>query len=249
MKNISGVIIARNEQNLIIDAIKNISFCNEIIVVDNGSTDLTREVSEKEGAIVYEINSQDFSKIRDFGMQKANGDWVLYIDADERVDDKLREEILEENSDEISAYILSRKNYYLGRQWPYVEKMARLFKKSKFKGWKGTIHETPVFEGKTKLLIGSLLHFTHRDLASMVDKTLLWSTEEARLRFLANHPKMSWWRFPRVMISAFLNSYIKQRGFKAGTVGIIESFYQSFSSFITYAKLWEMQNKNKDKKL
>lgn len=79
----------------------------------------------------------------------------------------------------------------------------------------------------------------------MVEKTNKWSDTEALLRFNSNHPKMTWWRFPRVMLTAFFNSYIRQGGWKAGAVGLIESVYQSFSMFITYAKLWELQNLNK----
>ena len=76
-----------------------------------------------------------------------------------------------------------------------------------------------------------------------------WSTIEAELRFKARHPKMTWWRFPRVMFTAFYDSYIKQKGYKVGAVGIMESMYQAFSIFITYAKLWELQNKNDNKNL
>ena len=88
---------------------------------------------------------------------------------------------------------------------------------------------------------GFLLHFTHRDLSSMVEKTIEWSEIEAELRFQAGHPEISWWRFPKVMFGEFYNYFIKQRGFKAGTVGIIESIYQVFSIFVTYARLWEKQ--------
>ena len=83
----------------------------------------------------------------------------------------------------------------------------------------------------------------------MVNKTIEWSKTEAQLRLSINHPKMTWWRFPRVMITAFLNSYIRQGGYKVGMVGLIESVYQSFSMFITYARLWELQNeKNQNTK-
>ena len=75
----------------------------------------------------------------------------------------------------------------------------------------------------------------------MVEKTNQWSDVEASLRFKSKHPQVTWWRFIRVMWSAFYKSYIGQRGFKAGVIGLIESIYQAFSMFITYAKLWEMQ--------
>lgn len=76
----------------------------------------------------------------------------------------------------------------------------------------------------------------------MVEKTIKWSTFEAKLRYEANHPRMTVWRFPKICFLAFYNSFVKQKGWRLGTAGLIESIYQSFSMFITYAKLWEMQN-------
>lgn len=245
MSKISAIIIARNEARMIGEALDSLSFCDEIIVIDNDSVDKTKEVAENHGAKVYELNSHDFSELREFGLRHAEGEWVLYLDADERVDETLNKAIktaIAENS-EYTAYFLKRKNYYLGNhEWPYIEKLERLFKKANLKGWKGKLHESPVFEGKTGLLEGFILHFTHRDLESMLNKTIEWSSLEALLRYNAGHPKMSWWRFPRVMLSAFLNSYVKQKGYRAGIVGVIESMYQAFSIFVTYAKLWELQN-------
>src|SRR5262249_20245880 len=109
------------------------------------------------------------------------------------------------------------------------------------KGWYGQLHESPEFSGHVEILQGYLLHFTHRDLSSMLNKTIVWSQVEVKLRFDAHHPKMTWWRFPRVIYAAFWDSYITQGGFKVGTAGLIESMYQAFSMFITYARLWEMQ--------
>ena len=77
----------------------------------------------------------------------------------------------------------------------------------------------------------------------MLNKTIEWSKIEAELRFKSDHPKMTWWRFPRVMIKAFINSYITQGGWKAGATGIVEGTYQAFSIFITYARLCELQEK------
>jgi len=79
----------------------------------------------------------------------------------------------------------------------------------------------------------------------MLEKTISWSEVEAQLRYDSSHPKMTWWRFPRVMFRAFADSYIRQKGWKAGTAGVVESMYQSFSMFITYARLWEMQQGKK----
>lgn len=131
--------------------------------------------------------------------------------------------------------------------WPKIEMLERLFRTSQLKGWHGKLHETPDVNGVVGELHAPLFHYTHRDLSSMVEKTNTWSEVEAKLRLDANHPKMTWWRFPRVMLSAFYDSYIKQKGYKAGTAGLIESIYQGFSMFITYAKLWELQTKSAKK--
>lgn len=252
MGKVSAVIIARNEEKMIGEALESVSFCDEIILIDNGSKDKTKEIAEEKGAKVYEIKTTDFSELRNLGKEKAIGDWILYVDADERVDADLKESIkhiIFENPS-FSAFFLQRKNFYLGNhQWPYIEKLERLFKKDKLQGWKGELHESPIIEGETGLINkGFLLHFTHRNLESMLNKTIEWSTVEAVLRYNSGHPKMTWWRFPRVMMGAFLNSYIKQGGYKVGAAGIIESIYQAFSAFITYAKLWELQIKTQSVK-
>ena len=78
----------------------------------------------------------------------------------------------------------------------------------------------------------------------MLRKTNEWSEYEAKLRLASSHPKLVPWRFVRVMVTEFFNSYVKNKGYKNGTLGLIEGLYQAFSIFITYAKLWEMQNKN-----
>jgi len=249
MNKISGIIIARNEEEMIGEALDSLDFCDEIILVDNGSTDKTKEIAEKKGAKIFEIQTNDFSQLRNFGLSKAGSDWVLYLDADERINDELKDaikKVIAENP-ETSAFLLKRKNYYFGKhEWPYIEKMERLFKKEKLKGWQGKLHESPIFEGETgRIDNGFILHFTHRDLESMLNKTTEWSSQEALLRYNSGHPQMTWWRFPRVMTTAFINSYVKQKGYKAGAVGIIESTYQAFSMFITYAKLWELQKAQK----
>ena len=112
MSKISGVIIARNEEKMIGDALESLSFCDEIIVIDNGSVDKTKTISEEKDAKVYDISSNNFSELRNFGLSKALYDWILYIDADERVDEKLQNSIKKilSNGSNYSAFKLKRKN-------------------------------------------------------------------------------------------------------------------------------------------
>ena len=248
MKKITAIIIAKDAANSIIKTLDSVSFCNQIIVVNNDSKDDTAKIAIEKKAEVIDVSGDDFSELRNVGLKKADSDFVLYVDSDEVVNEELKRDILrvlrEDNPK--SSYFVVRKNFYFGNYpWPGNEKIERLFLRNDLKTWQGRIHESPIVLREKGILKGYLLHYTHKDLESMLNKTIEWSKIEADLRFKANHPKMSWWRFPRVMITAFLDSYLKKGGYKAGIVGIIESIFQSYSAFITYSRLWEMQQRRK----
>ncbi len=242
--SLSTIIITKNEEKNIAECIDSVHFSDEIIVIDNESSDRTIDLAKKYGAEVISKKFDDFSKQREEGLRISKSDWILYLDADERITNELKVEILSIISDESSrdAYKIKRKNFYFRKyEWQVVEKMERLFKKSNISGWHGKIHESPTIKGDIGELENPMLHFTHSDLTSMLSKTIKWSDAEAKIRLDANHPKMTWWRFPRVMISTFLSYYIKQKGYKLGSAGLVESVFQSYSTFITYTKLWELQ--------
>lgn len=250
MNKVSAIILTKNAEELIADCIDSVSFCDEVIIIDDNSTDRTADIAKLLGASVYQHEFKSFSDRRNYGLRKAKYKWILYVDSDERVSKELeasiKKQVLSERDTAYSAYRLQRKNFYLGKhEWPYVERLERLFNKNDLTGWKGELHETAEVKGDIGELEGFLLHYTHRSLTSMVEKTIVWSEIEAELRFRAHHPKMTWWRFFRVLFTGFYGSYVKQQGYKAGTAGLIESIYQGFSLFITYARLWELQNKVK----
>jgi len=243
---ISAVIIAKNEAERIGKCIGALSFADVVIVVDNGSQDATVDIAKKHGARIIQVHSDNFSEIRTLALKSVTTEWILYVDADETVTPLLCRAITEAvklGSSPVDAYELYRKNFYLGYPWPSGEWMLRLFRRSKISEWTGTIHESPKFTGIVKRIKGELLHDTHRTLSEMVNKTNEWSDIEASLRLSAKHPFVTWWRILRVMATGFFRSFIQQGGWKAGTVGWIESIYQGFSYFITYAKLWEKQKK------
>lgn len=252
MIKITAVILSKNAENLIADCLDSVSFCDEILVIDDNSSDRTPEIAKMMGAQVLPYVSDSFAKKRNLGLKKAKGKWILYVDVDERLSPELTErikKIIESKRDIYSAYRIHRQNYYLGNNpWPKIEKLERLFKKTKLEEWYGDLHETARVDGQIgDIEDGVIKHYTHQDLRGMLDKTITWSKIEADLRYKADHPKMSWWRFYRVMLTAFYDSYVKQKGYKVGTAGFIESMYQAFSMFITYARLWELQEKDKKK--
>ncbi|OGF99502.1 hypothetical protein A2Y99_02260 [Candidatus Gottesmanbacteria bacterium RBG_13_37_7] len=242
--SISAIIITKNEEKTIAGCMNALSFCDEIIVVDNKSQDKTVEIAKKKGAKVFVTAGLDFSYLRNVGKEKSSGEWLINIDADEIVSKKLANEIRSviKRKQKFSSYFIKRQNYYLKHKWPKTELMLRLIREDSLIGWQGNLHETPIVTGESGVLSNIMPHYSHTDIGMMVKKTNQWSEAESRLLFNSNHPLMSWWRFMRIMISSFLKSYFNNGGWQMGEAGIVESTYQSFSSFITYAKLWEKQS-------
>lgn len=251
---LTAIVLAKNEAVRIAVCLKSLSWADHVIVIDNGSTDITREIAKKYKAHVIKNTSTDFSVLRELGQKQARGAWLLYIDADEEVPKELRLEIEKtiaafDPAVSPHGYTIKRENYYLGYSWPFADGMMRLFYAPALIGWKGSLHETAVVDGPVGTLTHSLIHRTHRTLEEMVEKTNVWSDVEAQLRLQSGHPQVVWWRLVRVMITGFWDSFVTQGGWKAGTMGWVESIYQSFSMFITYAKLWEMQQNNENNKV
>ena len=240
---LSVIILTKNEEKQIEACLKSVSFADEIVVVDSGSTDRTLDIVKIYTDKIIKTKFTNFSSLRNLGLEKTSNDWVLYIDADEEITSDLKGEI--ETSDcNFAAYYITRQNFYLGRRWPTKDKVERLFNKEKLKKWFGDVHESPEVNGEKGELNSELIHRTHNSLEEMLNNTIVWSDCEARARFNTNHPKITWWRILRMMGASFYDYYIRQKGYRVGTAGLIESIYQAFSVFTTYGKLWELQQKH-----
>jgi hypothetical protein len=244
---ISVIVITKNEEDRIKACLESVKWADQLIVYDNGSSDNTLKIAAKYTEDIFEYQENDFAGLRNAAMEKAAGDWVLYVDADERVLERLKEEILDisRNSDK-SAFAISRINVIFGQEVHYGpydhDWMIRLFKKDKFKTWVGKVHEYGTFSGELGYTKNQMIHLTHRDVESiLLKKTIGWSKIDAKLRLDANHPKMTAWRFFRILITESIFYGIKRKGFFGGTVGVIDSFMSVFESFLSYVRLWEMQ--------
>jgi len=256
-KKLSIVVIGRNEEKLIGDCFKSAAFADELILLDGESTDKTVKIAKDYQArvIPQAVKEKDWAAWHNQGKEEAQGEWLFYLDADERITPELEREIkdiMKEGSEELSAFAVPRLNVLLGKEmffggW-YPDYQIRLFHKDKLDKWVGKLHERPVYEGQLGYLKQPIKHLTHRDLTSMVEKTNYWSLIEAKLLYEAHHPPMAPWRFFRIMLTEFWERGIKKQGWRDGIVGWIEIIYQMFSRFMTYAKLWELQQKWQNKK-
>jgi len=249
--NISAVIIAKDEEKNIKECLESLTWVSEIVLVDSGSKDGTCRIADKYKCRIIETDDDNFSHKRNIGAKEARGEWILYIDVDERVTPLLRKEILSVVGDRsralsrYSAWAIPRRNFILGKElkhggwWPdYVK---RLFLKRNLESWSGELHEEPHFDGNMGHLKNPLIHLKHDNLEEMVDKTNNWSEIEAKLMFEAGHPPMNILRFMTAMFREAWLRMVKHAAFLDGSVGIIYALYQVYSRFISYAKLWEMQ--------
>ena len=257
-QKLTVIIYTHNEEKNIQACIESLkSLTSEIVLVDMKSTDQTVSLAKKMGVIVYSFTFTRYVEpTREFGIRKAETEWVLILDADERVTPELSQEIrysILDNSQKksniqypvsnITAFKIPRKNIFgkikwlkYGGWWPDYQ--IRLINKNCFKSWPKEIHSTPLFTGKTGYLKNPLIHYFHGDLESMVKKTIIFEDIESDL-LLKFHKNVSTMTFFRKFLGELNRRLIKNLGFIDGELGIIESIYQAFSKTITYIYLYE----------
>jgi len=248
--NVSAIVITKNEERMLSACLKTLQWADEVIVIDTGSTDETIRIAKKHKAKVfnYKGSGSSFSDWRNYAARKANSEWLLYVDADERIENNLKQEVLAKLDlvDSIyTYYAIPRKNVVLGRElryggW-YPDYVKRLLRKDVLVTWQGQLHENPVMDGTMGYLENSLVHIKHETITEMIEKTNKWSEIEGKLMYESGHPPMNVMRFLTAMGREFWNRMIVHKAFLDGSIGIIFAMYQVFSRFVSYAKLWEMQ--------
>jgi len=255
---ISVIVISKNEEEMLGGCLESISkFASEIILVDSESQDKTVQIAKKAGVKVISVNAgTDYSTARNIGLKNAKGDWIFYIDADERVSAQLRKEIESVTSNPASpagrqqpeiSYKIPRKNIILGKWvkhggfWP--DQVHRLFHKSSLIKWTGKLHETPTVNGYVKILENPLHHYTARSINSALKKSSQWSQIEAQLLYDANSPRVKWWKVIKAFEVKFLDLLIIKMGLLDGVRGVILAYIQAHHQASVLVNLWQLQNK------
>lgn len=250
---LSIIILAGNEETMIKDCLLSAKFADQIVLVLANSTDKTEAIAKSLKIPLTIVKTSDeynknFSKWRNLGYKASKHQWLFYLDADERITPLLQAEIINTINSPVQKYTyyaIPRANHYLGKRVrygaSYPDYVKRLYQRSNFSGYRGYLHEEPIVKGEIGHFKNDLLHFTHRDLSSMLQKTLSWTDMEAQALYESHHPPVYWWRFPRMMLTKFWERLVKQQMWRDGTVGWISAIFESFDTFIIYAKLWEKQ--------
>jgi len=247
---ISCVILTHNNENKIESLLANVSWCDEIIVVDDDSTDKTRDIAAKKKAIVitHALNN-DFAAQRNLGLTKAKGDWILFVDSDEFVSQELAGEIqgITQSTDVATqGYFIKRKDRMWGREeLRFGEtgniKLLRLARRGAGK-WKREVHETWEVKGATKTCVHPLLHSPHPDVKTFLAQINRYTTINAAV-FYKQGKRANVVTIILYPVAKFIQNYFVKLGFLDGTPGFIMAMMMAFHSFLTRAKLWQLPNK------
>lgn len=253
---VSLCLIARNEAANIQRCLGGVAgSVAEILVLDTGSTDNTRQEAEKHGATVFDYNwAEHFGQARNFLVDKAHNDWLLWIDGDEYYPPELLNEIrsLFENGPGFDGYYVPRRNYYFGR-WlrhggNYPDYQLKLFKKSAASTYGENIHEGVRLQGKAGYLVNCCHHYSYPTIDKYIEKNIRYSTLEAR-KLIAKGIEPSPLSAVKWLVVSpavrFIRRYIFKGGFLDGYPGLIASLFDAWGYIIRYARLWEIRKNDK----
>ncbi|MCX6557060.1 MAG: glycosyltransferase family 2 protein [Candidatus Aminicenantes bacterium] len=240
---ISAVIITFNEEDRLQDALASLQgVADEIVVVDAHSTDRTPEIARQARVQFLQNHFEDYGQQKNFAMGKAAHDWILNLDADERVSPELKKAILALKEKEAptgaSAFAIKRKTFYLGRWirhsgW-YPDRKIRLFKKNSA-SWQGRIHERLLVTGPVVPLAGDILHHTYRDISDHISRLNRYSTFQAE-EILGRKKKFLLLRLLLLPPVTFLRHYLWRLGFLDGFPGLVIAAVSSWGTAMKYFK-------------
>jgi len=242
---LSVVVITKNEEKNIENCLKSVlGLADEIIVVDDESTDKTVSLAQKYARILH--HKMDNEGIhRNWAYAQAKNDWVLSLDADETVSDELREEISGVlPGTKFHAFDIPLRNY-IGNYWVkysgwYPANKLRLFMKSRFKYEEVGVHPKVFLNGDTGHLTKDIIHKGYPDLEHFLASLNRQTTLEAKKWIETGRP-MSLGRAVWRTIDRFPRSFIGKKGYKDGFIGFMIAFFASLYQIMSYAKYWEMK--------
>ncbi len=251
MNSLAILILTKNEEENIPSVIENAKKCGgEVIIIDSGSTDRTVELAEKAGAKVsFRAWDDDFSAQRNFALGETEADWVLYLDADER----LNEEMIDEVKRIVSGgamdhqYVMVRKNVAFGVKFNHgalgPDEVTRLFPREKVR-WMNKVHEHPDCSLPKKTLKGHIEHHTYKSFAHWEEKCMKYTTIWAEDAY-GRGKRTSLGGIFGHGFGGFFKTYVLQAGFLDGWMGLYTCFHHFFYTMMKYLKLYELQQLKK----
>lgn len=246
---LSIIIITQNEADQIAECLASASWADEIIVVDAESTDDTVAICKNYPVKMFLRPWPGFASQKQFALDQAQNDWVLSLDADERITPELKAEIESqlENPAGQAGFYIPRKGFFLGKWirhcgW-YPGYQLRLFRKSMTRVSEVQVHEGFIVAGPTGHLTAALLHYSHPTLFVSFAKMNSYSGLEALDR---KTRRVTWLDFLTHPLSEFLRKYLVKLGFLDGWHGLVLCLVAAYTKMALYMKIWELQQKSED---
>ena len=240
---VSVAVITKNEEKNIADAMESLKDFGDIVVIDAFSKDRTVEVCRRFTDRVYQHEWRGYAAQKQLAIDRTSNDWVLILDADERVTPELKAEIIDNiTGNEFDGFYIPRKNFFLGKWmkhsgwWP--DHTLRLFRKEVSCMQPRKVHEKVVVNGKVGYLQHPLEHFSYKSLSEFIKKMDSYSSLAADEMAKGKH---SFLAFRMIFSPAFVfcKMYILRQGFMDGIHGLVLAILYSCYTFMKYAKLWE----------
>jgi glycosyltransferase involved in cell wall biosynthesis len=245
MNPLSVFILTYNEENNIRACLESVTWADEVIVVDSFSSDRTVEICLEYTDKIFQHEFKGFGKQRKIALDHTTYDWVLSVDADERVTEELRNELLEilKNIPEADGFFIPRISHFLGKEIKHCGlypdyRQLQFFNKNKMKYSDHLVHEGFVFSGQTSYLKEHILHYSFQTVEEYLRKMDMYSSlaaedmiragKRGKFHQLFTHPA-----------STFFSFYLIKRGFLDGKMGFILSSLYSYYTFIKYLKFWK----------
>jgi glycosyltransferase involved in cell wall biosynthesis len=246
MNKISVTIITKDEEKNISDCLKSVQWADEIIVVDSESSDRTIELAGQFTDKIFTRKWEGYVPQKRYALGLAANEWVLSLDADERVTQELKDEIINLSPGEFSGFRIRRKNFLLNKEitscgWEN-DYQLRLMRKDKASLSDRLVHEKFIVDGQVDKLKNPMIHYTFSSFSVYFSKINHYSSLKAQ-ELLTKKKKVGGWTIFSHTVSAFFAFFFIRRGFKDGVYGLIISLLHSVSTMMNYIKLWELQNK------
>lgn len=245
---ITAIIPTCNEEIHIKAAINSVSFADEIIVIDSFSSDKTVEIAKSLNVRLLQRKFDDFSSQKNYAIEQATHEWIYVLDADERVTDLLKEEILSKVKDPNGAigFYVYRTFYFIGRKINYSgwqrDKVIRLFKKEHCRYDGKLVHESLLVNGEVGFLKNKLEHYSYRSYDHYIQKLNHYSTLKAKMLYDKNKKVTPFHILIKPPVR-FIIHYFIRLGFLDGFPGFIISVVQSYGVLTRYIKLWLLKKK------
>ena len=247
--DVSVVIIAKNEADNIEGALESVRWVEDVVVVDSGSSDKTIEIAKRYTDRVTTRTWEGYGAQKNYATGLAAHDWVLSLDADERVSPALADEIqgLMQSAPPMQGYRMPRTTRYLGRwirstDW-YPDCQLRLYDRRVALWNDRCVHESVRIDGQVGTLRSELYHYSYREVAEHLTRMNRYTTLSAT-QMMADGQRTGWVDLLGHPPLVFLRNYVWRRGFQDGLPGLIVSLMNSYYVFCKYAKLWERQTES-----